>query len=300
MLHCHDCHCKKHKSPCRQKICCACPRGPQGPRGVKGATGGVNPAGLNYSDYLYWDVDEWKVGDQTVHLGTNAGKSPTDVNTVAIGTGAAISGQKADAVAIGRSAGAVDQEENTIAIGTDAGSNKQSASSIAIGKEAGVEHQGAGAIVIGRSAGNQNQGDDAIAIGAFAGQNSGGAQLRSVIMLDDNPAQVQLPLGIMLEFKMKPMQSRSGGLQVGADKKQQRLPLVTKLAICSREKMPSRLAQVREFIFKEKNPSLSVLIRLVAPAVKIRSPLVPTLSVVTHMEKTASPSTQKVPNHCLQ
>ena len=172
----HDCHCKKHKSSCRQKVCGACPRGPQGRRGVKGVTGGVNPAGLNYSDYLYWDGGEWKVGDQTVHLGSNAGKSSTGVNTVAIGTGAAISGQKDDAVAIGRSAGAVDQEENAIAIGKDGGQSKQSASSIAIGNEAGVDAQGTGAIAIGRLAGDRSQGDSAIAIGTLAGYRGGGPQ----------------------------------------------------------------------------------------------------------------------------
>jgi hypothetical protein len=144
----------------------------------------VSPAGINYSDYLYWDPSgEWKVGDQTVHLGANAGKTSQGLNTVAIGTGAAIADQKADAVAIGRSAGASKQGEHAIAIGKNAGAGEQKTSSIAIGDQAGNAAQSAGAIAIGRLAGDNSQGDSAIAIGPLAGQDGGGSQRANAIAI---------------------------------------------------------------------------------------------------------------------
>ena len=137
------------------------------------------PDGRCFSDYLFWDGNEWKNGDfdrgKKIHIGCNSGETGQQSNAIAIGLNSGKEGQQFSSIAIGTSAGEGNQFNNSIAIGTNAGKNNQgtannfSGNSIAIGNNAGVLNQKRGAIAIGVNSGQNNQGLNAISIGSFAG-----------------------------------------------------------------------------------------------------------------------------------
>jgi hypothetical protein len=93
--------------------------GPTGIQGNTGPTGLVGVAGVNYSDYLYWDssLQSWQSGDQSVHIGSYSGY--------------------------------INQQNTSIAIGYKSGSNYQSTGSISIGNCSGYNNQGNSSICIG-------------------------------------------------------------------------------------------------------------------------------------------------------
>jgi len=176
------------------------------------ATGGggtVLPDGTNYSDYLFWDptTSSWQVGQDSVHLGTEAGLSEqaapgqnvnigyqsmagpgppgfTRSRNITIGYQAGYAGLEEDAVLIGNRAGAVKTSSGSVGIGYQAlvnGNNANDSRSIAIGFDAG-SRQAAGAIAIGTNAGQSNgvfpaplvHGENCIAIGFGASYNDDG------------------------------------------------------------------------------------------------------------------------------
>jgi hypothetical protein len=77
---------------------------------------GVVPAGTFYSDYLYWDtnVNSYRVGSETVHLGQNAGHSAQGTGCIALGLNAGNSNQGNYSIAIGYKAGETSQSANSI------------------------------------------------------------------------------------------------------------------------------------------------------------------------------------------
>jgi hypothetical protein len=126
-----------------------------GPTGQQGPTG---PAGLldvtgtpsNYGDYLFWNGNQWGVGDNKVSIGTLAGNIAQETNTVAIGT---YSGQ-------------FQQGTGSIAIGSLAGNISQKTSAVALGNYAGATNQGNYSVAIGYSAGSSAQNDNTIVLNA--------------------------------------------------------------------------------------------------------------------------------------
>ncbi len=176
-----------------------------------GGGGTVLPDGTNYSDYLFWDptTSSWQVGQDSVHLGTDAGLSdqaapgqnvnigyqsmagpgppPPSIRSrnITIGYQAGINGAlEEDAVLIGNRAGAVKTSGGSVGIGYQAlvnGNNSSASRSIAIGFDAG-SRQAPGAIAIGTNAGQSNgvfpaplvHGENCIAIGFGASYNDDG------------------------------------------------------------------------------------------------------------------------------
>lgn len=59
--------------------------------------------GTNYSDYLFWDNDEWRVGQNEVHIGSNAGQMNQGKNAIALGKGAGQTNQPANSIVINAS-----------------------------------------------------------------------------------------------------------------------------------------------------------------------------------------------------
>jgi len=171
-----NCHSKKIRELCKKvkEIEMNCCNG-----GGGGGTGTNLPDGRCFSDYLFWDGNEWKNGDfdrgKKIHIGCNSGETGQQSNAIAIGLNSGKEGQQLSSIAIGTSAGEGNQFNNSIAIGTNAGKNNQGTAnnfpgnSIAIGNNAGVLNQKRGAIAIGVNSGQNNQGLNAISIGSFAG-----------------------------------------------------------------------------------------------------------------------------------
>jgi hypothetical protein len=153
-----------HESRCKSVVYCKGPQGatgatgPQGatgatgPQGATGATGPLTPFGINYSDYLYWDGAAWTVGDQTVHLGANAGSTSQGINAVAVGVSAGLFSQGSQAIAVGDNAGLVSQGAGAVAIGYQAGGPGQGDESVAIGYNFAGSKTGVNAISIGSRA----------------------------------------------------------------------------------------------------------------------------------------------------
>ena len=117
-------------------------------------------------------------GNNCVAIGRNAGENQNN-NSIAIGTDAGRINQEINSVAIGTDAGLINQNNNSIAIGADAGQHQQGEYSIAIGygsgkgDSLGPTNQGNNCVAIGRNAG-ENQNNNSIAIGADAGQHQQG------------------------------------------------------------------------------------------------------------------------------
>ncbi|HEY9705358.1 MAG TPA: hypothetical protein V6C58_23165 [Allocoleopsis sp.] len=99
------------------------------------------PSATNYGSYLYYDSNNWVVGDNKVSLGVDSGKT----------------NQGSMAVALGYQAGETDQAGQAISIGAGAGRTGQGSKSIAIGSASGQSSQGSNAVAIGYLAGNANQ-----------------------------------------------------------------------------------------------------------------------------------------------
>ena len=137
------------------------------------SSGSGVPNGTNYSDYLFWNptTNNWKVGSDTLHLGSNSGWGQGSF-AVAVGSRAGQTGQLSGAVAVGYLAGNIFQGTNAIGLGFGAGMTGQSSGAIAVGFLAGVQTQGTNAIALGVAAGQTGQGTNSIAIGAYAGQTS--------------------------------------------------------------------------------------------------------------------------------
>lgn len=79
---------------------------------VSGVTWSINITGMpcatdligtNYSDYLFWDNDEWRVGQNEVHIGSNAGQMNQGKNAIALGKGAGQTNQPANSIVINAS-----------------------------------------------------------------------------------------------------------------------------------------------------------------------------------------------------
>jgi hypothetical protein len=81
-------------------------------------------------------VNDLRINNDKIHLGTGAGNSNQGSNGIAIGSSAALNDQGNNAIAIGREAGGV-QNQNSIAIGHGAGGTVGGINSIAIGAFAG-------------------------------------------------------------------------------------------------------------------------------------------------------------------
>ena len=137
------------------------------------------------------DTTSLRTSDETIALGSQAGRTSQSNSAVAIGNLAGVTTQGASsiaigpqagmsdqgdrAVAIGSAGGATTQGEKAVAIGFTAGQTTQGANAVAIGNMAGVTSQGAAAVAIGEEAGKTTQGSDAIAIGEQAGEVNQGA-----------------------------------------------------------------------------------------------------------------------------
>lgn len=137
------------------------------------------------------DTTSLRTSDETIALGSQAGRTSQSNSAVAIGNLAGVTTQGASsiaigpqagmsdqgdrAVAIGSAGGATTQGEKAVAIGFTAGQTTQGANAVAIGNMAGVTTQGAAAVAIGEEAGKTTQGSDAIAIGEQAGEVNQGA-----------------------------------------------------------------------------------------------------------------------------
>jgi hypothetical protein len=87
----------------------------------------VIAAGVQYSDYLFWNptLGKWDVGTSDVHLGRLAGQTAQQSGAVALGLQAGQMNQFSDAVAIGDTAGQTFQGEASVAIGRGAGAATQ-------------------------------------------------------------------------------------------------------------------------------------------------------------------------------
>lgn len=77
--------------------------------------------GNNYSDYIFWDpgTSSWRVGSNSIHLGSNAGSSSQGNNAIAIGLEAGRTGQGNYSIAIGANAVESNQANNSIAINAE-------------------------------------------------------------------------------------------------------------------------------------------------------------------------------------
>ena len=98
------------------------PDGNTGPLGPTGPLGVIN--GTNYSEYLYWNsyISEWAVGNNKVHIGTNAGQTGQGSNAVALGNLAGQSNQGSNAIAIGYKAGETGSVTNSIILNSSGSS----------------------------------------------------------------------------------------------------------------------------------------------------------------------------------
>ena len=85
--------------------------------------------------------------------------------SVAIGSSAGKDNQKEYSVAMGANAGQTTQGSAAVAIGYNAGQTTQSLAAVAIGYNAGKTSQGLNSIAIGTSAAQNGQGNNAVAIG---------------------------------------------------------------------------------------------------------------------------------------
>ena len=213
----------RYRSSSNQNCCCP-PKGDKGPRGekgskgeqgIKGQKGDKGPRGEKglkgeqgikgqmfdlsgncYSNYAYWDTNDWKVGGrfgplptgdkQRVHIGCDSGTTSQGEDSIAIGHKTATTNQDASAIAIGFMAGNNTQRSNAIAIGSNAGVTNQEKSAIAIGTSAGQTTQTSNAIAIGVRAGNITQGNSSIAIGTGAASS---AQTNNAIAIGSNAGQ---------------------------------------------------------------------------------------------------------------
>jgi hypothetical protein len=146
--------------------------GATGSIGATGPTGSLGITGQNYSDYIYWDGNNWAVGSSQVHIGSNAGYQNQGFRSVAIGDYAGAYLQAAETVAVGTSAGYLSQGTQAIALGNQAGYINQGTNAVAIGHEAGRSNQGPRAIAIGLEAGYTGQELGTIAIGGNAGRTN--------------------------------------------------------------------------------------------------------------------------------
>ena len=151
--------------------------GPTGPIGDTGPTGFISINGTNYSDYVYWNsnTSAWTVGNNEVHIGTNAGQIGQGTNAVAVGWEAGINNQGDYSIAIGRLAGRNTQRSTAVAIGNLAGQNSQGTGSVSIGNQSGYNNQGEYSIALGNEAGQNSQELYSVAIGYHSGyQEQGG------------------------------------------------------------------------------------------------------------------------------
>lgn len=160
-------------------------QGPTGPIGLQGPTGTFGLSGTSYGNYVFWDGDEFIVGNDKISLGNDSGTTNQHINSIALGTSAGNLNQAPNSIAIGYRAGktnvdpdditpdinsSIETVTDTIAIGTMAGEINQSSNSIAIGTSAGNIEQSANSIAIGLNAGQSNQSSFSIGIGANAGE----------------------------------------------------------------------------------------------------------------------------------
>jgi hypothetical protein len=144
--------------------------------GIPGVVIGYNAGHSTLEDSIAIGTNAGRYGmdDQSVAIGFNAGLSSMDMNSVAIGTDAGNYNMSYQSVAIGSTTGASNMGANSVAIGTDAGRNDMADESVAIGAGAGYTNMSANSVAIGAGAGYSNMGDNSVAIGSNASIDGGG------------------------------------------------------------------------------------------------------------------------------
>ncbi len=152
----------------------------------------INNGTIDYLNFLAFtgtnaSIDDLRLNNTQIHLGTESGLTSQGSNTVAIGNLAGRQNQGENSVSIGYYSGNVNQGPQAVSIGNSAGFDRQSQRAIAIGIGAGYRLQGEYSIAIGSNSGNQYQGAYSIALGYLAGANNAAA---NSIILNANATQL--------------------------------------------------------------------------------------------------------------
>lgn len=149
--------------------------GPPGPQGLQGPRGEQGVPGVNFLSQLTncqtGDIIRFDQDRGWVNMGSQ----------IAIGRDTAFTSGSDNSVAVGTGAGRFYQENDSIAIGNMSGNESQNKYSVAIGAYSARVSQGQYSTAIGFSAGKSKQGNYSVAIGFKSGEES---QHRNTLILN--------------------------------------------------------------------------------------------------------------------
>lgn len=132
----------------------------------------------------------FKISQNPVAIGLNAGITAQGLNCVAIGGTAGQNTQGNNCVAVGNACGTTNQGANSVAVGNTAGNFNQSSLCVAVGINAGNSTQGISCVAVGANAGQSTQGASSVAVGSGAGQTSQGAGCVAIGSTSGNSGQL--------------------------------------------------------------------------------------------------------------